>query len=351
LKIAVLYSSHAKTSSYFDDWLDAFKNIKNSNISVNLFNSSKLSRYKSQKILLIYEYVVFLHSTNSNGFKLPNLFRYGSLNLRKSKVVFFVGNEYKLMPAKINFIKLNNIDFVVSQHTKVTAEWLYKETKSKIISLPHALNIDSFKFENNLNNRSIDVGARSYTYPWFLGDNDRLKSLSILRENSSEFILDISTDPDKRFNRVEWAKFLNNCKFTISSESGPSHLERDDRTRKLVNKFIDENPGTTFEDVYDRFFKDYQGKVVSGKIISPRHFEAIGTKTCQILLEGKYNDILKPDKHYIELKKDFSNIMDVIEKMKNKRLRKEIVDRAYEYVLDRHTYQHRIKFLLDEITK
>lgn len=349
MKIAVLYSSHAGTLSYNDDWLEAFLDINDDAIDVEAFNYIDLNFYKAQKILFEYDYVVFLHSTNSNGFSLPKLFRLGSLNFRRAKVVFFVGNEFKLMPEKINFIKLNRVEFVVSQLPQETAEWLYTETKSKIISLPHALNPNVFRPINSLNSRAIDIGNRSYEYPWYLGDVDRIKTLEFLNQINSDFEIDISTDPDKRFERSEWAEFLNSCKFTIASEAGSSYLERDDKTRHLVNKFMDMNTNVNFDTIYDKFFKDYKGDAISGKCISSRHFDAVGTKTCQILLEGQYNNILKPNEHYIELKKDFSNIDEVIKKIKDDKLREEITDRAYEYVIKNHTHKHRISYLLEEI--
>ena len=47
-------------------------------------------------------------------------------------------------------------------------------------------------------------------------------------------------------------------------------------------------------------------------LLSPRHFEAAITKTLQILVEGKYENIFIPGIHYLELK-DFSNINNIIE--------------------------------------
>lgn len=348
MKFAIVYNNKLSTLSYNDDWLDAFLNYES--LKIDKFNTANMNIFDYFKLLFNYEYIILLHSTNSNGFSInrfilkSNFFRY-----TKAKVLMFVGNEFKLMPQKINFIINNKIDFTISQLPHDTAAWLYEKTYSKVISLPHALNDKVFKYNNELNNRNIDVGNRSYEYPWYLGDIDRMKTLNFLEKLSSQFKLDISTDEKKRFNRLQWVVFLNNCKFTIASEAGSSYLERDDMTRKLVNKFVDENESITFEEVYDKFFKDYQGDAIIGKCISSRHFDAIGTKTCQVLLEGRYNDILKPDEHYIELKKDFSNIDEVIIKMKDDKLRKEIVDRAYEYVINNHTHKHRIQYLLSQI--
>jgi len=350
MKLAIIYSNYTNTLSYNDDWLDAFLKFSDASLNIKAFNSLELGTIESLKILYEYDYVIFLHSTNSNGFYLPILYRVGALKLRKAKVAIFIGNEYKLMREKIKFIKFNSIDFVLSQLPQHTAEWLYAKTGSKVISLPHALNEKVFKPKSSLHNREIDIGTRSYEYPWYLGDIDRNKILQFLDTiKNNEFYLDISTDPKKRFNRSQWANFLNDCKFTIATEAGSSFLERDDKTRLKVNKYLKNHPEATFDEVYNKFFKNYQGEAISGKCISSRHFDAIGTKTCQILLEGRYNDILKSNEHYIELKKDFSNIDEVMDKIKDDKLRKEITDRAYEYVINNHTHNHRIEYLLKNL--
>jgi len=346
MKFAILYSNHTKTLSYNDDWLDAFLD---SDLNIDQYNTHAMSIMDNIKLLFKYDYIILLHSTNSNSFAISKLLRFGLLKLRRSKIILFIGNEYKGIPSKIKFINLNKVEYVISQLPQDTAEWLYFNTNSKIISVPHALNPNIYKCNNSLSNRNIDVGNRSYEYPWYLGDTDREKSLKLLEKIKNQFNLDISTDPKKRFNRKEWANFLNNCKFTISTEAGSGYLERDDKTRILVNKFVSENNNVTFEDVYNKFFANYLGDAIYGKCISSRHFDAIGTKTCQILLEGRYNDILKPNVHYIELKKDFSNLDDVIEKMKNEKLREKIVNRTYDYALENHTHKHRIEYLLSQL--
>jgi hypothetical protein len=45
--------------------------------------------------------------------------------------------------------------------------------------------------------------------------------------------------------------------------------------------------------------------------ISPKIFEAISHKTALILFEGSYSGVITPHKHYIPLKKDFSNVDDI----------------------------------------
>src|SRR3546814_9279363 len=87
-----------------------------------------------------------------------------------------------------------------------------------------------------------------------------------------------------------------------------------------------------------------------GKCMSSRHFDAIGTATCQILLEGRYNDILTPDVHYIRLASDLSNISEVMGTFRDERRRLEITEAARAHVMDGHTYAHRAGAVYDILT-
>jgi glycosyl transferase family 1 len=88
---------------------------------------------------------------------------------------------------------------------------------------------------------------------------------------------------------------------------------------------------------------------VSGKCLSSRHIDAAGTKTCQLLLEGGYNGILRADEHYVEVRLDLSNLDEAIKALVDDGRRAAVVDRAYEHVLDGHTYAHRMTALLSAI--
>jgi len=118
---------------------------------------------------------------------------------------------------------------------------------------------------------------------------------------------------------------------------------------RAKNYNLFENPEASFSDVFDMFYKD-KPRNVSGKCISSRHFEPIGTKTCQLLLEGNYNGILKPDVHYIEIKRDMSNIQDAIARFKDESRRGRMVEETYDYVMTSHTYAHRVAQLVRHVS-
>jgi spore maturation protein CgeB len=99
------------------------------------------------------------------------------------------------------------------------------------------------------------------------------------------------------------------------------------------------------EEIVQTFFATADRAPVYGKCISSRHFDAIGTGTVQILLQGRYNDILTPDVHYLAIASDFSNDGEVARRFSDRGEQDRIRQAALEHVLAAHTYDHRIESL------
>jgi hypothetical protein len=298
-----------------------------------------------------YDLIVLLHSTNADSV-LPLSLLESYFKTRKGKLLVFVGNEYCLMPEKIRFINEVEADFVASQLPKEAATWLYANcSKSKILLVPHALNTSAYKAYRDHDQRKIDIGFIGDRYSLAIGDIERTELIEyfLLNDFRPRLEIDIRIGRKLRLPREKYVRFLNSIRGTIGAESGTYYLEQTDKTQKEVEVFLSRYPKATFEDVYDRFFKSYPEQV-NGKAISSRHFEPIGTKTCQILLEGRYNDILKPDVHYIAVKKDFSNIDSALEKFSDTAYIKKMIDDTYEYVMENHTYSHRVMDVWREIS-
>ena len=97
-----------------------------------------------------------------------------------------------------------------------------------------------------------------------------------------------------------------------------------------------------YADIHQRFFAGLKRPAVYGKCISSRHFEAIGTKTCQIMVRGRFNDILEADKHYLAIAEDFSDLDDALRRFSDLSVRRAIVEDAYAHVSASHTYAHRM---------
>ncbi len=135
----------------------------------------------------------------------------------------------------------------------------------------------------------------------------------------------------------------------IGAESGTRFLDCDGRILSAAKTYLKRYPKASFEEVFHWCFEggtDYR----SGKAISSRHFEPIGTKTCQILIEGRYNDILKPGVHYISVKADLSDVSGKrCASSRTSRFDEPWSRQLTPYVRAEHTYAHRVTQLLRNI--
>lgn len=269
---------------------------------------------------------------------------------RRGKLVYFPRNEFKNFLPKREFIKEAHVDLVASQLPLAGASYLYGDL-TKVISLPHAANLDIYKPQIPFARREITIGSRTAKYPLFLLDNSR-NSIGVLMEHikavRKNWVIDYSNNLADRFDQYGWSYFLNKCKFTVATEAGASYVDKTDQVQKDIQAYISQYPEVQ-PDQLERAFAHRINNLPSGKCISPRHFEAIACKTCQVLIEGEYNGILEPGRHYIPLKKDFSNLDEVLTKMENQKLVNDIVEEAYCFVKEKHTHKDRIEYLMQEL--
>lgn len=332
--------------SYVLDWLDAFRATPRLAIELCDVNDALAYRAGLRKMGRV-PLTIVLHS--AAGDNLERLRKAESaFQDRSGKLVVFIGNEYNLMPDKIGFVRATEADFIASQLPVTSAQWLYAEAhRSTVVAAPPGLNPALYRDLGR--HRVTDIGFRGDLYDkmFALGDLERSGLLNYFAVHSQ--MLGLSHDiAFERYPRAQWCEFLNTCRGIVGAESGTYYLERDDRTRIEVSEYLASRPNASFAEVFDRFFRDHPGRV-SGKAISSRHFEPVGTKTCQILLHGHYNGLLVPDEHFISLKKDYSNIDDVVRRFKDPEYRTAMVDRTYKYVMSSHTYRHRIDSILDAV--
>lgn len=267
------------------------------------------------------------------------------LSKRRGALVSFIGNEYDLMAEKIAFLRDTKADIVCSQLALDAAQYFYEDLKdSRVISLPHALNPEAYSAPRE-SVRTNDIGFIGSVYPAWVGDLER--TMMILATSEIAPLLELRTDIRmQNLPRDAWSQFLRNTRAIIGAESGSYYLHRRGGLLMDAKKYCAENPAAQFEDVEARFFGDRNG-VPSGKTISSRHFEPIGTRTCQVLLEGSYAGVLKPNEHYIPVRKDLMDLPEALRRATNEGERLEMVNRTHEYAMDAHTYAHRVNTLID----
>lgn len=360
--------------SYQHGWVKGFELNKNFNCSfLNLANFnigkkeildiSKLKNLRSLKELIMkkYEVIIILHSAFSNACLVPTSIQ-NIISLKKAYKVHFMANEYKLMPEKINFVKKLKINLLVTQSHNENVINLYRnKLKIKVIHIPGGGLDEEIFYPMNLD-RDILIGYRTHQEPEYLGHQKRVVLYNFLKEYSKKNndIYDVSLRVEDRFNFKDWAIFLNRCRSIPSTITGTDFFYLDDKIRKQVNKYYDNylTPDSlrinkfdstykkNFNIVYEKFFKNLttgtKFRALTGKVI-----ESMGTKTINILVDGDYGPLIKPDEHYIPLKKNFSNFEECIEKVKDKNYFYKITENAYKLSKEKLTF---IKYI-DDLNK
>jgi hypothetical protein len=333
--------------SYVADWRDAF--ASSTDLIVDRCNINDLVQF-GRCLLGLHKYDLIVISHIAAGDDLTVLSRAaGWFDRRRAPMVVFIGNEYDLLDDKIAFIRKVDAEFVCSQLPLSTARALYRECeRSRVIELPHALNPKQY-FPLPEASRDTDIGFIGDIYWPFVGDRERTDLIEWFEDHGAERGLRCDIRK-RRVGRDAWQVFLNGCKAIIGAESGTYYLNERGRLLERARAYnLFENPNASFEEVFDRFYRG-QPRTLSGKSISSRHFEAVGTKTCQILITGEYNGIFEPERHYIAVDNDLSNIGEALLRFHDVSYRQQIADQTYEYVTDRHTYAHRVADLVKVVT-
>jgi hypothetical protein len=332
--------------SYVRDWRDAF--CRSPALDVTICDMNNLVHF-GQCMLRIRSYDLIIASHVAVGDDLYLINRVAPvLALRACPIVVFLGNEYDLLDQKLEFCRAVKADLLCSQLPIAAAEYLYGElTGTRIMAAPHALNPAIYRAEPNVE-RDIDVGFVGDTYWPFVGDRERTELIEYFEKNGEARGLrcDIRAGRSSRMPRDEWAAFLNRSRTLIGAESGTYYLNEKgavlDRARTYNLK---QRQDATFEEVFAKFFAGVP-RGVSGKSISSRHFEAIGTKTCQVLIEGDFNGILKAGEHYIPVRPDLSDIDEAIRALRDEAYCRTIAERTHELAMSAHTYDHRVADVL-----
>ena len=338
-RVRFLLGNQYRILSYVLDWREAWE--ASSDVDTALIDvNDALAMARAPRQLREADLVVVLHSATGYNLRRIRLME-RALQRRKAPLLLFFGNEYMRLAEKIAFAKSVSAEFIGSQLQLESARWLYVESGATVLSLPAALNPELYRPLGRP--RDVDIGFRgdSYDHAHALGDVERTSILQQVKALGPGLGLTVDIEYG-RVDRHIWTALLNRWQGIAGAESGTYYLERDDRTRQQVIEFLRQQPTADWAAVRSRFF---EGRPIqhSGKAISSRHFEALGTETVQVLVEGRYNDILQPDLHYLAVRPDLANLEEVLRRFSDESLRRSIARRGRELALSAHTYQHRVR--------
>lgn len=196
--------------------------------------------------------------------------------------------------------------------------------------------------------RRIDVGYRGRVLSRLYGRGGQEKIEIAHRFKAAVegkgFVLNIGTAEADRIYGDDWYRFMGDCRFTLGVEAGVSIFDLDGEVSGAVAAARRASPGTPLEEIYERVLPPFEDRI-RYRTISPRIFEALAFRTGLILYEGDYQGVVRPWDHYLPLKKDFSNIDEITDRMRDEPLIDRMLERGYDEVIlsNRFTYRTEIQ--------
>lgn len=163
-----------------------------------------------------------------------------------------------------------------------------------------------------------------------------MKALAGLRD----IPVDIEVDDSKRIYGADWYKFLGSARATLGTESGSNVFDFDGTLKDRIAQRLKQRPHQNAREVAAEILAPHEGQIKMNQV-SPKIFEAIRLRTALILFEGEYSGAVRPHEHFIPLRKDFSNIDEVFEKLGDDAFLTEMTERAYRDVVASGRYSYR----------
>ena len=325
--------------------------------------------------LIIFHTLFLANHWSANSFH-QMMRRAGALKTHPAVKVMLPQDEFYYSDLLSEFINEFSIDIVftvIPDETQWQSVYRYVDFhKVRFVSVLNGYidneKIDKFSgLSEDLEERPIDIGYRTLgAYFWYgRHGNLKVRVANLFRERAPQYGLkvEIPNAGEDIILGEGWYSFLARCKYVIGVMGGTSVIDPDGSIRRKTEDFLDRHPGlatsnyltidpdANFEWVEAACFPGLDG-TVNLFLSSPRLLDAALTRTCQVLVEADYERILgmKPGVHYIELKKDFSNLDEVLELIVEDRLRRDMVARTYQDVVasGQYTYKSFVGLVLRE---
>lgn len=344
----MIYSAAALQTNTVRDYVEAFGKFFPPSVFFEPIEASE-SLHLSMRLDFV-DIVIIHYSANFHYgyFGATRLLR--RLSGFKGLKIFFTQDDYDMTNKIKDGIRVLNPDWIYTVLPKETAVEVYKEEIERGIRVENCLTgyvPDRLKNlpRRPIIERTIDTGYRGRFLNCWYGElgfekieiGDRFRELS----RSGDLTVDIEWDTNKRIYGAAWDEFLGNCRTMLASESGCNVFDFDGSIREEVFRARRRNPAIGERELYDLYVREHEGKYFPTNQISPKMFEAVGAGTVLVMYEGTYSGIFEAGRHYIPVKKDFSNFDEVVEQIKDPDFLQAMADRAYEEILLNPDYSYK----------
>jgi hypothetical protein len=173
---------------------------------------------------------------------------------------------------------------------------------------------------SDLAQRSIAVSYRAWETPVWLGEMGVLKREVGLKAaawaQARGHRADVAVDGERRLVGDAWLRLLGASRAVVGVEGGSS----------LVDAAGDPPAGEPQAEI---------------RAMSPRHLEAVATRTFQVLVEGDYSGVLEAGTHYQPVRRDLSDIEAALDLSRDPQRAQAMVDRAHDEIVASGRYSWR----------
>lgn len=264
--------------------------------------------------------------------------------------ILFVQDEYDSVETTRRWMDRLRFDIVYTCVPSEGREYVYPSERFPDTAfiptltgyVPEDSDLDAFAMP--IRERAKLIGYRGRALPHIYGwlGYEKYRVGADVRRFAEERKLpvDIETDDSRRIHGTDWYRFLGSVRATLGTESGSNVFDIDGSLPKAIKDLLDKYPGISFEEVHRQVLAAHEGLVTMNQV-SPKIFEAIRLRTALVLFEGAYSGVVKPDLHYIPLRKDYANIDEVFEKLQDFDFLEALTQRAYDNVIASGNYSYR----------
>jgi len=192
--------------------------------------------------------------------------------------------------------------------------------------------------------RVIDIGYRGRTIPFHLGrlGQEKVWIGQGVLARAAEYGLrcDIAWRESDRIYGERWNEFIRSCRTVLGTESGVTIFDFDGSIERRSQDYLAQHPAADFEEVSREVLAPYENNVRLA-VVSPRVFEAAAWRTGLIQFPGGYSNVVRPWDHYIPLERDFSNLSDVAELVRDSAFLERMTTRVYDEIIRSGRYTMR----------
>ncbi len=275
---------------------------------------------------------------------------FSALRLYNGLKLAFIQDEYEGTEITRSWLEEIHFDIVYTCVPNESIEKVYPKYRFpstefiQVLTGYASVNNHIESYAKPLSDRKIDIAYRGRNLPPIYGSlgHEKYKIGVDVKKLSESYGLnvDIELDSEKRIYGDAWYEFLGSARSTLGSESGSNIFDINGSIGLAIEALKRNNPSVSFEELYQEILINHEGYIKMNQI-SPKLFEAIQLRTALILFEGNYSNIILPDLHYIPLKKDYSNIDEVFEKLRDDSLIEKMTSQAYYDVITSGSYSYK----------